>query len=102
MAAFYKYVIFKKSEYELELQKYRNAMQINKIIKKDSEIEKTNEKGLLICNLNLYQPMEIDFINKPGSQLIQYDQQQAIGMKVNNLMPEVVQENHLKFIERFL
>lgn len=51
MAAFYKYVIFKQNEYESELQKSKNAMQVNKMIKKETEKDLTNEKGLIITKM---------------------------------------------------
>ena len=49
--------------------------------------DSTKEKGLVIANFDLRQPMEINFINKQGIKITGHDHESAIGLKVNALMP---------------
>ncbi|CDW73414.1 pas pac sensor signal transduction histidine kinase [Stylonychia lemnae] len=102
MSGFFRYVIFKQQESQIEIQKSRQVYQTKKIATFNREQDFTNEKGLLIATLDMKKPMEVEFINKNCMKLIQYKQQEAIGMKVNSLMPQQIAENHHKFIQRFM
>jgi len=45
--------------------------------------------------------MEISFINKQFLKLTNYTLTESIGMKINQLMPLYIAENHHKFIEKY-
>eukprot|EP00347_Sterkiella_histriomuscorum_P020578 403337267 len=102
MGAFYKLVVFKNEEHILEMQKSRHAHQTRKLARDYKERDFTGEKGLIIANLNLKKPMEITFANKPICKMLEYDQNEMTGMKINQLMPSTIAENHHKFIDRFM
>ena len=74
---------------------------MRKIANEKSE-DHNREKALIIAKLDLKKPMEIKFINKTGCSLIQFDRTQAIGLKINQIMPQIIQENHAKFIDKFM
>eukprot|EP00347_Sterkiella_histriomuscorum_P020345 403338165 len=102
MSGFYKYVVFKPSECMQEIQKSRQVYQTKKIRSLTNDTDITSDKGLIIANINLRKPMQIDFINKSCSKLIQYRLNEIQGMRINQLMPQIIGENHHKFLERFM
>ncbi|CDW74974.1 pas pac sensor signal transduction histidine kinase [Stylonychia lemnae] len=101
MSAFYKYVVFKNNEYIQEMQKSQQVVQMRKIANEKFDIA-GREKGLILSKIDLKKPMEIKFINKTGCSLIQVDRNKAIGLKINQFMPQIIQENHSKFIDKFM
>lgn len=69
MSAFYKYVVFKNSEYYVEIQKSHAVMQMQKIANEKFD-NSSREKGLILSKIDLKKPMEIKFINKTACSLI--------------------------------
>ncbi|CDW89780.1 pas pac sensor signal transduction histidine kinase [Stylonychia lemnae] len=100
MSLFYKFVIFKLDEHAHEIQKLRISQQNMKFANKN-KYQDFEEKGLLICNLNLKKPMEINFINKQFCRMIDYSHQECQGMLINQIMPIYISENHYTFIQKF-
>ena len=46
--------------------------------------------------------MDISFVNKTCSKILEYEQGEMIGLKINLLMPQIIAENHHRFIEKFM
>eukprot|EP00347_Sterkiella_histriomuscorum_P011309 403372943 len=102
MSGFYKYVVSKPQECMEEIQKSRLVYQTKKISNLTNENDTLSDKGLIIANLSLNKPMQIDFINKSCSRLIHYSQIEAQGLKINQLMPFIIGENHHLFLDKFM
>eukprot|EP00347_Sterkiella_histriomuscorum_P018577 403344984 len=102
MAAFYKLVLFKSKECQDEMIKYRNNCTTQKMFKSNRSYDKVQEKGIIIGKFHPTQPMRIKFINQIAQKLTLYDLSQVQNLKVNNLMPELIAENHHLFIQKFL
>ena len=101
MAAFYRYAVFKSQDYLTEMQKSQNIFQMRKISNEKFERE-VSEKGLILVNIDLKKPMEIQFINKQACNIVQFEKKQAVGLVINNIMPQIIAENHHKFVEQFM
>eukprot|EP00347_Sterkiella_histriomuscorum_P005723 403355517 len=102
MSGFYKYVVFKPQECMQEIQKSRQVYQIKKIRSLTNDTDLSSDKGIIITNLDFKQPMQVDFINKSCSKLIQYNQNEIQGLLINQLMPQIIGEYHNKFLEKFM
>lgn len=46
--------------------------------------------------------MDIQLINKEGCEIIDFEKEEAIGMKLNTIMPQIISDNHQKFINQFI
>ena len=103
MSSFFKYVLFKQDEYTMEQNKYKQAIQTRKLanVHKEKSIA-SKQKGMLIADLDLKKPMEISFINKTLTKMIKYDSNEVIGMRINQIMPQIISDNHHKYIEKFM
>ena len=69
MAAFYRYVVFKTQDYFTEMQKSQQIYQMRKISNEKFDRD-ASEKGLILVNIDLKKPMEIQFINKQACNII--------------------------------
>eukprot|EP00347_Sterkiella_histriomuscorum_P011126 403373661 len=101
MSAFYKYVVFKQNEYVVEMQKTQAVLQMRKIANEKYD-SLNREKGLILAKIDLKKPMTIKFINKAACSLIHLERSKAVGIKINQLMPQLISEFHHKFIEKFM
>jgi hypothetical protein len=93
MAAFYKYVLFKRQEFYEYTMKSKQAIIARKIAHNDGE-DAGAEKGLILASIKIRKPISIKFINKYACKLVGYDRKHALELKVEDLMPNVVAENH--------
>lgn len=102
MALFYKYVICKNDEYNQEIMKLKQAQQIRRVVTKHFEREGESERGIIITQLDINNPMKISFANKELSRITKFDHKECHGLIVNQIMPYVIASNHHLFLQKFM
>ena len=84
MASFNRLVLFKEQEAFFEFQKTKFDRQ-NFIA--DNYSNEENLKGLIMVKFEPKEGMKVEFINKVGCDIIEYERNQAIGLRITELMP---------------
>lgn len=102
MAAFNKSVLFKESEFLREMIKVKVAIRMKNMMLLNQDNEKSNEKGLLVAKLHLTKSMTVHFVNQAVSDIIGSENKEIVGLPVNNIMPQLISENHQRFVSEFM
>lgn len=53
------------------------------MLRENRQKDSIDEKGLIMAEVHINKPIEIEYINKAGLELIQYDKDRVKGLKIN-------------------
>lgn len=55
-----------------------------------------------MAKLHLTKPMTVQFVNQAASDIIGCESREIVGLPVNNIMPQLIAENHSRFLSEFM
>ncbi|CDW74452.1 UNKNOWN [Stylonychia lemnae] len=103
MASFFKFILFKNKEAYDELVLYKLAYQTKRLSNQDFDKDYAKqEKAFIITQFSFKKDMLIHQMNKHATKLTQYDLSMQQTLQLNKIMPEIISDNHQKFILDFM